>query len=124
MPWQKTFTLPSRGKGCHLVTREVEAEIAPGLKGVKIGLLTLFIQHTSASLTLNENFDPDVRTDMTMAADRMVPDTLPWKHTDEGPDDSSSHTKASIYGSSITIPITDGRLNLGVSFSSYSSSSP
>lgn len=84
-----------------------------GLKGVKVGILTLFIQHTSAALTLNENFDRDVRTDMDMALDRVVPESLPWKHTDEGPDDSVSHTKTSLIGPSVTIPITDGRLNLG-----------
>ncbi|KAJ9477695.1 hypothetical protein PHBOTO_001263 [Pseudozyma hubeiensis] len=98
MPWQKQFTLSSRSKGCHLVTNEVMPHLEEGLKGVKIGMLTLFIQHTSAALTLNENFDKDVRVDMDM---------------DEGPDDSVSHTKTSLIGPSITIPITDGRLNLG-----------
>ena len=68
MPWQKQFTLSSRSKGCHLVTNEVLPQIEEGLKGVKIGLLTLFIQHTSAALTLNENFDRDVRTDMDMVS--------------------------------------------------------
>ncbi|PWZ01112.1 hypothetical protein BCV70DRAFT_159540 [Testicularia cyperi] len=113
MPWQKQFTLSSRSKGCHLVTNEVMPHIEEGLKGVKIGMLTLFIQHTSAALSLNENFDRDVRSDMDMALDKVVPESLPWKHTDEGPDDSVSHTKASLIGPSITIPITDGRLNTG-----------
>jgi len=113
MVWQKTFTLPSASKGCHLVTPSVEREIHEGLRNVKAGLLTLFIQHTSAALSVNENYDSTVRTDMNMAMDRIVPESLPWKHTDEGPDDSASHTKASLFGSSITIPITDGRLNLG-----------
>ncbi|SPO21826.1 related to UPF0047 domain protein [Ustilago trichophora] len=113
MPWQKQFTLSSRSKGCHLVTNEVMPHIEEGLKGVKVGMLTLFIQHTSAALSLNENFDRDVRTDMDMALDKVVPESLPWKHTDEGPDDSVSHTKASLIGPSITIPITDGRLNVG-----------
>ncbi|CBQ70433.1 conserved hypothetical protein [Sporisorium reilianum SRZ2] len=113
MPWQKQFTLGSRSKGCHLVTNEVMPHLEEGLKGVKIGVLTLFIQHTSAALSLNENFDRDVRTDMDMALDKVVPESLPWKHTDEGPDDSVSHTKASLIGPSITIPITDGRLNVG-----------
>lgn len=66
MVWQQTFTLSSRGKGCHLVTDEVAKNIAEGLKGTKAGILTLFIQHTSASLSINENFDRDVRTDMDM----------------------------------------------------------
>ncbi|KIS71116.1 uncharacterized protein UMAG_11851 [Mycosarcoma maydis] len=113
MPWQKQFTLSSRSKGCHLITNEVMPHLEEGLKGVKVGILTLFIQHTSAALTLNENFDRDVRTDMDMALDRVVPESLPWKHTDEGPDDSVSHTKTSLIGPSVTIPITDGRLNLG-----------
>lgn len=113
MVWQKTFTLPSASKGCHLVTPSVEREINEGIRNVKAGLLTLFIQHTSAALSVNENYDSTVRTDMNMAMDRIVPESLPWKHTDEGPDDSASHTKASLFGSSITIPITDGRLNLG-----------
>lgn len=113
MVWQKTFTLPSASKGCHLVTPSVEREINEGLRNTKAGLLTLFIQHTSAALSVNENFDSTVRTDMNMAMDKIVPESLPWKHTDEGPDDSASHTKASLFGSSITIPITDGRLNLG-----------
>ncbi|EIN14197.1 hypothetical protein PUNSTDRAFT_95853 [Punctularia strigosozonata HHB-11173 SS5] len=113
MGWQKTFTLSRRGKGCHLITEEVLGHIGPGLRDVKIGMLYLFIQHTSAALTINENFDPDVRKDMTMALDRIVPESLNWIHTDEGPDDSVSHTKTSLIGPTITIPITDGRLNLG-----------
>ncbi|UZJ52534.1 hypothetical protein CBS101457_001854 [Exobasidium rhododendri] len=113
MVWQKTFTLPSASRGCHLVTSVVEKEISQGLKGCKAGILTLFIQHTSAALTINENYDPTVRKDMDMAMDRLVPESLPWQHTDEGPDDSASHTKAALFGSTITVPITDGRMNLG-----------
>ncbi|EPQ31569.1 uncharacterized protein PFL1_00902 [Pseudozyma flocculosa PF-1] len=113
MPWQKTITLSSRTKGCHLVTNEVLPQIEEGIKGVKIGMLTLFIQHTSAALTTQENFDSDVRKDLDMALDHIVPESLPWRHTDEGPDDSASHTKTSLIGPSISIPITDGRLNTG-----------
>ncbi|KAF8912754.1 hypothetical protein CPB84DRAFT_457714 [Gymnopilus junonius] len=113
MGWQHTFTLSQRDKGCHLVTDEVLAQIRPGLEGVKVGMLYLFIQHTSAALTINENSDKDVRRDMDMALDHIIPETLNWRHTDEGPDDSVSHTKSSLVGSSITIPITDGSLNLG-----------
>lgn len=76
-------------------------------------MLFLFIQHTSAALTVNENFDKDVRKDMDMALDTIVPESLDWRHTDEGPDDSVSHTKASLIGTSISIPITNGQLNLG-----------
>ncbi|KAH7931091.1 hypothetical protein BV22DRAFT_28602 [Leucogyrophana mollusca] len=113
MGWQKSFTLPQKSKGCHLVTEDVLSQISPGLKGVKVGMLFLFIQHTSAALTINENYDSDVRRDMDMALDTIVPESLPWMHTDEGPDDSVSHTKTSLIGASISIPITDGYLNLG-----------
>ncbi|KAI0721237.1 hypothetical protein C8T65DRAFT_631093 [Cerioporus squamosus] len=113
MGWQKTFTLARRSKGCHLVTDEVLTQIEPGLRGVQVGMLYLFIQHTSAALTINENFDKDVRRDMDMALDKIVPESLNWRHTDEGPDDSVSHTKTSLVGTSICVPITDGRLNLG-----------
>ncbi|KZT05967.1 uncharacterized protein LAESUDRAFT_726537 [Laetiporus sulphureus 93-53] len=113
MGWQKSFTFAPHRKGCHLVTNEVLDHIRPGLKDVQIGMLYLFIQHTSAALTVNENYDPDVRKDMDMALDRIVPENLNWIHTDEGPDDSVSHTKTSLVGTSICIPITNGRLNLG-----------
>ncbi|KAK7694815.1 hypothetical protein QCA50_002003 [Cerrena zonata] len=113
MGWQKTFTLNRRAKGCHLVTEEILAQIQPGLRDIQVGMLFLFIQHTSAALTINENFDRDVRTDMDMALDNIVPESLDWLHTDEGPDDSVSHTKTSLIGNTISIPITDGRLNLG-----------
>ncbi|TFK77008.1 hypothetical protein BDN72DRAFT_866817 [Pluteus cervinus] len=111
MGWQKTFTLARRAKGCHLVTDEILEHIQPGIKDVQIGMVFLFIQHTSAALTVNENFDIDVRRDMDMALDTIVPENLNWQHTDEGPE--VSHTKSSLVGSSISIPITSGRLNLG-----------
>lgn len=113
MGWQKTFTLPRRAKGCHLVTDEVVNHIQDGLEDVKAGMLFLFIQHTSAALTINENYDPDVRKDMDMALDKIVPEDFNWLHTDEGPDDSVSHTKASLLGSTVSVPITNGQLNLG-----------
>ncbi|KAF8974015.1 hypothetical protein BDZ97DRAFT_1778003 [Flammula alnicola] len=103
MGWQSTFTLAKRSKGCHLVTDEVLSHIRTGLEGVKASIF----QHTSAALTVNETYDKD----MDMALDNIVPESLSWRHTDEGPE--VSHTKASLVGSSITIPITDGRLNLG-----------
>ncbi|KAI0361191.1 hypothetical protein OH77DRAFT_1391527 [Trametes cingulata] len=115
MGWQKTFTLARRSKGCHLVTDEVLSHIDAGLRGVQVGVLYLFIQHTSAALTINENFDKDIMAilsaDMDMALDKIVPENLDWMHTDEGPE--ASHTKTSLVGTSICIPITDGRLNLG-----------
>ncbi|KIP11423.1 hypothetical protein PHLGIDRAFT_27908 [Phlebiopsis gigantea 11061_1 CR5-6] len=113
MGWQKTFTLSRRAKGCHLVTDEILSQVGPGLQDVQVGMLFLFIKHTSAALTVNENWDSDVRKDMDMALDNIVPESLAWRHTDEGPDDSVSHTKASLVGSSISVPITNGQLNLG-----------
>ncbi|MBW0466223.1 hypothetical protein O181_005938 [Austropuccinia psidii MF-1] len=113
MPFQTTFTLGRRSKGCHLVTEEVVKNIKDGLKNCQIGVAHFFIQHTSAALSINENYDSDVRKDMDMALDHIVPEDLKWRHTDEGPDDSASHTKASLMGSSISIPITQGQLNLG-----------
>ncbi|KAF8807495.1 hypothetical protein BYT27DRAFT_7223312 [Phlegmacium glaucopus] len=103
MGWQSVFTLEKRAKGCHLVTDEVISHILPGLKDVKANC-----QHTSAALTVNENYD---KADMDMALDNIVPEHFDWRHTDEGPE--VSHTKASLVGSSISIPITDGQLNLG-----------
>ncbi|KAG8682842.1 hypothetical protein FRC09_016495, partial [Ceratobasidium sp. 395] len=85
MVWQKVITLSRRAKGCHLVTNEIVPQISEGLAQTPVGILHLFIQHTSAALTVNENYDPDVRTDMTMALDRIVPESMPWLHTDEGP---------------------------------------
>ncbi|KAJ4001031.1 hypothetical protein F5050DRAFT_1727334 [Lentinula boryana] len=113
MGWQQTFTLGRRSKGCHLITEEVCSQIQSGLKDVQVGMLFLFVKHTSCALTLNENSDPDVRKDMDMALDRIVPESLDWLHTDEGPDDSVSHTKSSLVGSTVSIPITNGSLNLG-----------
>ncbi|KAI0788548.1 hypothetical protein C8Q75DRAFT_237878 [Abortiporus biennis] len=113
MGWQKTFVLSRRSKGCHLVTDEIMQHIQPGIRDVQVGMLFLFIQHTSAALTINENYDSDVRKDMDMALDNIVPETLNWRHTDEGPDDSVSHTKTSLIGPTISVPITNGRLNLG-----------
>ncbi|WVW84069.1 secondary thiamine-phosphate synthase enzyme [Kwoniella bestiolae CBS 10118] len=113
MPWQKTFTLPAHTKGMHLVTSHVLKECEEGLKGVDIGIFTLHCLHTSAGLTVNENCDPTVRTDMDMAMDTIVPESLPWEHTDEGPDDSVSHLKTSLIGNSVTLPISKGSLVFG-----------
>ena len=111
MWWQKEIVLRPRVRGIHLVTNEILQEL-PLLP--EIGLLNLFIRHTSAALSVNENADPDVRKDMEYILNKLVPDIDPnYVHTDEGPDDASSHTKTSIIGPSLTIPITRGRLNLG-----------
>lgn len=113
MAWyQYTLTLPPLRRGLHLITRQVE-EAAPGLTGISIGVLHIFIQHTSASLTINENADPDVRADLEAALNSLAPEDFPHVHTIEGPDDMPAHVKASLMGSSVSIPVRQGRLALG-----------
>lgn len=113
MSWhQTTVTLPAFRRGFHLVTRQV-LEAIPQVRDVRVGLLHVFIQHTSASLTINENADPDVRTDFETAMNHAVPEDLDYVHTIEGPDDMPAHVKASMLGSSVTIPIRDGQPALG-----------
>ena len=99
-------------RGFHLITAHVTRGV-PELRRVRIGLLNVFIQHTSASLTINENADPDVRHDFETAMNHIVPETLDYVHTIEGPDDMPAHLKASMMGCSLSIPITDGQLALG-----------
>lgn len=113
MNWlQRTITLPPRRRGFHLVTGEVLAAI-PELERVRVGLLHVFIQHTSASLTINENADPDVPRDMESSLTAIAPEDFPYVHTVEGPDDMPAHVKASLMGSSVSVPVRDGRLCLG-----------
>ena len=108
---QTEFSLKARQRGFHLVTQEIIKNL-PELP--KIGLLHLFIKHTSAALSINENADPDVRTDLESTFNRLVKEREPYyEHVLEGDDDMPAHTKSTIVGSSITIPITNGRLNLG-----------
>ena len=109
---QHEITLSPRPRGFHLITRDV-LEAIPELRQLRVGLLHLFIQHTSASLSINENADPDVPVDLEMALNCVVPETLPYVHTLEGPDDSPAHLKASLVGSSLSVPIRDGRVLLG-----------
>lgn len=109
---QKETVLPPFARGCHLITPHVLKEI-PELSGCSIGLLHVFIRHTSASLTINENADPDVTWDMNAALNRLAPESDPWKHTCEGPDDMPAHVKASLMGSSVSIPVGSGRLLTG-----------
>ena len=109
---QRTISLPAMPRGFHLVTRHVLAEL-PELADIQTGLLHVFIQHTSASLTINENADPDVRVDFETAMNHAVPESLPYVHTLEGPDDMPAHVKASMMGSSVSIPIANGRPNVG-----------
>lgn len=94
------------------MTEHVLKEL-PELRLCKVGLLHVFIQHTSASITINENADPDVPRDLTMALDRLAPETWPYRHTCEGPDDMPAHVKAALTGSSLTIPVGSGRLLVG-----------
>lgn len=113
MPWfQKTLVLPQFSRGFHLITDQVVGVI-PELRGLKVGLLHVFIQHTSASLTINENADRDVRHDLEQVFRAIAPEDFPYEHTIEGPDDMPAHAKASLLGSSVSIPIKDGRLQLG-----------
>ncbi len=110
---QLRFTLRPRSRGFHLVTREV-LEALGDLDGIRTGLCHLFLQHSSASLTLNENTDPAVRDDFEAQARRLAPDGAPhYRHALEGPDDLPAHFKASLFGSGLSIPIADGRLALG-----------
>jgi secondary thiamine-phosphate synthase enzyme len=110
---QRDLRLDPLPRGFHLITREVERAL-PELGDVDAGLLNLFMQHTSASLTLNENASPDVRRDFESWFDEAVPDDAPyWTHTSEGPDDMPAHIKASLLGPSLTLPVRGGRLVLG-----------
>jgi secondary thiamine-phosphate synthase enzyme len=110
---QKEITLHARNRGFHLVTSEIVTQI-PELKTIRHGLLHIFMKHTSASLTLNENADPTVRTDFESHFNKMIPENASYfEHDTEGSDDMPAHLKSSILGSSVLIPVTDGRLNLG-----------
>lgn len=110
--FQTQIQLAARPRGFHLITREI-IEAMPKLSEIDMGLVHVFIQHTSAGLTINENADPDVRVDMETAANQLCPESSPFIHTCEGPDDMPAHVKASLFGASVTIPIARGRLALG-----------
>ncbi|XP_008237871.1 PREDICTED: UPF0047 protein C4A8.02c isoform X3 [Prunus mume] len=112
---QKTITLPPQRRGCHLITPQIVKEIGQELSDFNCGLAHLFLQHTSASLTINENYDSDVRDDTETFLNRIVPEgtSAPWKHTLEGPDDMPAHIKSSMFGCTLTVPITNGKLNMG-----------
>jgi len=109
---QVKFSLSAKRRGCHLVTREILENLPKPLPNV--GLLNLFVQHTSCALSINENADPDVRTDMEKIMNHVVKENEPYyDHVLEGADDMPAHAKSSLFGVSITIPITNGTLNLG-----------
>ena len=111
--FQKEIKLSAKKRGFHLVTEEILQQI-PELKEISVGFLQIFIKHTSAGLTINENADPTVREDFESHFNKMVPENQPYyKHTLEGSDDMPAHIKAALLGTSLQIPITNGRLNLG-----------
>jgi secondary thiamine-phosphate synthase enzyme len=114
MSWfQKEIMLSQRARGFHLITDEILRQV-PEIGEFEVGLAHIFIRHTSASLALNESYDPEVRVDMESHFNRMVPENAPYfVHTYEGPDDMPAHIKAALLGSSVSIPITSGRFNLG-----------
>ncbi len=109
---QREITLAARPRGFHLVTREI-TEAVPEIGELRTGLAHVFIRHTSASLTLNENASPDVRRDFESWFNAAVPEDFAWTHTLEGPDDMPAHVKAALMGSSLSLPISGGRLALG-----------
>ncbi len=110
---QSTIQLPPRPRGFHLITSELVNRL-PELARVRVGILHLFIQHTSASLLINENADPDVRRDFEQWSNQAVPDGARYfAHTLEGPDDMAAHIKSAVYGPALSIPVADGRLQLG-----------
>jgi secondary thiamine-phosphate synthase enzyme len=111
---QKEIQLSAARRGFHLITDEISHSL-PELRQVKIGLLNILIKHTSASLTINENADPTVRKDFESFFNHLVPEDQPYYlHNDEGSDDLPAHLKSSLFGASLNVPVTQGRLNLGV----------
>lgn len=113
MSWfQEQIELPAKRRGFHLVTPDILAKL-PQLAGLRVGLLHLFLQHTSASLSINENADSDVPLDLESSFSALAPESFPYRHTCEGPDDMPAHVKASLLGASLSIPVREGRLALG-----------
>ena len=115
MTWfQKTIELRPKSRGFHIITSEIE-QLLPELRRFRLGLAHLFIQHTSASLAINENADPTVRLDLENHFNVLAPENAPYLlHTYEGPDDMPAHIKAILVGPSLTIPITNGQFNMGI----------
>jgi secondary thiamine-phosphate synthase enzyme len=113
MLWFRRFVqLRAKSRGCHLITSEL-IDGWTDLRRIRMGFLNVFIQHTSASLTVNENADADVRTDLESSLNQLAPEDFPYVHTLEGPDDMPAHVKASLMGCSVTVPVGDGKLLLG-----------
>jgi secondary thiamine-phosphate synthase enzyme len=113
MPWiQRTIQLSPHTRGFHLITRQV-VEALPELAQIDVGLLHVFIQHTSASVAINENADPDVPADLETSFNAIAPEDFPYVHTAEGPDDMPAHVKAALIGNSVSVPVNRGSLCLG-----------
>ena len=110
---QKTVHLGSRKKGCYIITDDILNEISKDLKQITCGTVNLFLMHTSAAITVLESYDPSVMKDLSNSLDKIAPEGNFYLHTDEGPDDAPSHIKCALIGPSITIPVTDGKLNMG-----------
>ncbi len=112
--WFQKEVKVTKSRGCHIITKEIVSALNPELSKIKIGILNLFIQHTSAGITINESYDPDVMKDLASSMDRLVPEDMSlYRHIDEGIDDAPSHVKCSLFGSNLSVPITNGELNLG-----------
>jgi secondary thiamine-phosphate synthase enzyme len=113
MPWiQRRIELKEQPRGFHIVTREI-LQALPEIREIRVGLLHLFLQHTSASLSINENADSDVPLDLENSFNAIAPEEFPYRHTCEGPDDMPAHVKSSMIGCELTIPITNGQPQLG-----------
>ena len=110
--FQTKLTLPPQSRGFHLITDEILKGM-PEIRTIDIGLLHIYLQHTSASLSINENADPDVPADLNRAFDRLAPENAPYEHTVEGPDDMPAHIKCSMLGASLLLPVAHGELQLG-----------
>ena len=108
---QFNLTIKTPGRGYYLITGKIEGAI--DINSVETGLLHVFLQHSSASITINENADPTVREDFKNFEEQLVPRNFPYKHNDEGPDDMPAHIKSSLFGCELTLPISNGRLALG-----------
>ena len=110
---QKTISLQARSRGFHIITHDIISQI-PEISDISVGIMHVFIQHSSASLSINENADPDVRVDMEAFVNKTVPENAPYfVHTFEGSDDMPAHIKSSLFGASVTVPVSNGKLKLG-----------
>ena len=110
---QFKISIQSQGRGYYLITNEIQNKLKYLLEEIEVGLLHVFLQHSSASLTINENADPTVREDFKNFEEKLVPRSFPYKHDYEGDDDMPAHIKSSLFGCELTIPISNGRLALG-----------